>query len=300
MWFSANRLLSLARDRGIPIVATNHLMPENVLLNIGKVAQTRLMKQFFWHRLASFHNRFDAVTSPTPSATKLLLDSGLARPLYDISNGVDIDYYRPLSAESVAGDARHLDRLHIPDDFVLYVGRVAKEKNLGMLVRSFAVIAGKTAADLVIAGCGNASKEILALTRLLGIGNRVHLTGHVSDDEKLALARRAKVFAITSQAELQSVASLEALACGLPLVAVNAAALKELCRDGDNGYLVPVGDIGGFAGALLKVLEDDGRRKRFGSSSRRLVSEGHSLHETFRKFGKLYECALAGEFPAIL
>jgi len=285
MWLTGASLLKMARRQRIPIVATNHLMPENVLLSLPRALRdSGWLRQKFWRLLARWHDKFDAVTSPTPSATALLRAHGLTRPLYDISNGVDTSYYTPSTTQSST-------------PYVLYYGRVNKEKRLDMLVRSFAGIAGQTTADLMIAGDGNALDDLRQLVTGLGMADRIHLLGFVSDDQKLALARGARLFAITSPAELQSIVCLEAMACGLPIVAVDVAALAELCHDGCNGYLVALDDDEACGQAMLRILDDDELRDRFGRYSREFVVANHSPEVTLRKFTELYRAALGGVFP---
>jgi len=297
MWLTGASLLKVARRKGIPIVATNHLMPENVLLSLpAALRQSAWLTNWFWRLLARWHNQFDAVTSPTPSATALLGQHGLSCPLLDISNGVDTLAYAP----AVTSPPRPalLDRFQVANDFVLYFGRVNKEKRLDQLVEAFAQVAKTTAADLVIAGTGNAVADLGRLVASLGLTHRVHLVGFISDEDKLALAQGARLFAITSPAELQSIVCLEAMATGLPIVAVDATALGELCRDGRNGYLVRPGDTQGCADAICKVLGDDGLRQRFGQESRDFVVANHSCDATYQRFVRLYEDAIDGRLSA--
>ena len=299
MWLTGASLLKVARQQGIPIVATNHLMPENVLLSLpGAVRNSAWLTNQFWRLLARWHNKFDAVTSPTPSATRLLQQHGLTKPLYDISNGVDTVRYAPPGGQAPRPGL--LDQAGVANDYAVYFGRVNKEKRLDMLVRGFAAIAGQTTADLVIAGVGNAEETLAKLITELGLTKRVHLVGFVSDDDKVAIAQCARLFAITSPAELQSIVCLEAMACGLPIVAVDVAALSELCHDGQNGYLVRLDDVDGCGQAMLKLLCDPALRDQFGRYSRSFVAENHSFEATWRRFTRLYECATDGSFPVTL
>jgi len=293
MWLTGASLLKQARRWGIPKVATNHLMPENVLMSLPRLLRdASWLRDKFWRVLTRWHNKFDAVTSPTPTATKLLADHGLIRPLYDISNGVDTDYYHP----GVANVAWLPPKV----PYVLYFGRVNKEKRLDMLVRSFGLIADQTPAHLVIAGAGNATEDLAKLITQLKLSSRVHMPGLVDDETKLALAQGAQLFAITSPAELQSIVCLEAMACGQPIVAVNVAALVELCHDGENGYLVNLDDNQACANAILSILSDPQTRQRFGQFSRDFVVKYHSCAATERKFTELYGCAVRRAFPASL
>ena len=107
----------------------------------------------------------------------------------------------------------------------------------------------------------------------------------------MALYQRALNYAITSPAELQSIASLEAMACGKPIVAVDAIALAELCHDGKNGFLIPFGDVHALADALLKISQNVTLRKKFGKCSRDLVCEKHSQESALRQYLDFYKKA---------
>ena len=105
-----------------------------------------------------------------------------------------------------------------------------------------------------IVGGGDQRRNLEALTRELGLEQRVTFHGHTSDEDLRALYTRASVFAIASVAELQSIATMEAMASGLPIVAANAVALPHLVHDGENGYLFEPGDIPALAARLTDVL----------------------------------------------
>ena len=286
--------LRLAKKRGITIVATNHLMPENVLMSLPKsIRDSERTQRIFWRRIVKFHNKFAAVASPTKTATNLLADNGLTRPLFDITNGVNTDYYRPSDDSVAATKDKRLARFDFPHKkYVLYLGRVNAEKRLDLLIDGY-----KLAHDsdknlgLVIAGTGNRLEHLKEQCRRLGIEKDVLFTGFVSDEEKLALYQRALNYAITSPAELQSIASLEAMACGKPIVAVDAIALAELCHDGKNGFLIPFGDAHALAGALLKISQNAALRKKFGKYSRDLVCEKHSQESALRQYLDFYKKA---------
>ena len=105
-----------------------------------------------------------------------------------------------------------------------------------------------------IVGDGEVKRQLEAKARALGIADRTTFTGKVSYDELRAALTRSTVFGMPSRAELQSIATMEALASGLPVVAANAMALPHLVHPGENGYLYEPGDIDAFAGYLTKVL----------------------------------------------
>jgi glycosyltransferase involved in cell wall biosynthesis len=283
-------LLWRARRDHIPIVATNHLMPENVLMSLPSfLKDNKYVHMLFWRVIVGFHNRFDEVTSPTPSAVQLLKEHGLKRPVRAISNGIDTSLYVPKKTEKTVSDSR-IARFSIKKSYIIYLGRVSAEKRIDQLIDGFALFAkNNDKADLVIAGKGSRLEQLKEYAREQGLTERVTFTGLVSDEEKIALLQNAELYAITSPAELQSIATLEAMACGLPVVAVDIAALHELCRDGTNGFLVPAGDAGALAEALEKIVSDSKRRKKFGEASRTIAVSKHSNKNTYQEYESLYK-----------
>lgn len=296
----ASTLLKQAKKRHIPVVATNHIMPENFLMSLPKaVMDSSFVNKQFWKSLVKFHDRFLAVSTPTQTAADLLKANGLKAPLHAISNGVDTDYFMP--AEVKHGKNKELARFALPKRYFIYLGRVNAEKRIDMLLRSFALV-DQPELSLVIAGTGNRSDELKRLARQLGINKRVHFLGRVSEAEKRALFQHAEFFAITSPAELQSIVTLEAEACGLPVIAVDVAALRELCHDKKNGFLVELDDTKGCAGAIKTLAEDEMLRAKFGEYSRKLVLTEHSQENTLRRYIEFYEEGLkaAGKKPHLL
>jgi glycosyltransferase involved in cell wall biosynthesis len=92
--------------------------------------------------------------------------------------------------------------------------------------------------------------EKLALE--LGIASNVQFRGHITDKELPAAYERATLFAMPSIAELQSIATMEAMASGRPVVAADAMALPHLVHDGDNGYLFPPDDVEATGARLIR------------------------------------------------
>ncbi len=285
-------LIRHARLRGISAVATNHLMPENVLMSFPKfIMNSRQVRNFLWRTIVRFHNRFDAVSTPTESATQPLRDHGLKSPLEAISNGVNSETFRPLGRHNEYEGV--LDRFKLPESYFMYLGRVNAEKRIDMTINAFAKIAKKNPKlHLVIAGSGNRVKELEELSEVKGVKNRIHFLGLVSEDEKKALYQNAEFFIITSPAELQSIVLLEAMATGLPVIAVNVMALGELCRDRQNGYLLKLDDISGCASAIENLHKDKDLRQNFGKRSREIILKDHAMNVTIEKYIKLYETAL--------
>ena len=130
--------------------------------------------------------------------------------------------------------------------------------------------------------------QLKQLTRELGIDERVTFTGYVTDEQLRAALTRATVFAMPSLAELQSIATMEAMASGLPIVAANAMALPHLVHEGENGYLFDPGDAKDLADKLSRVLSlPDSELRRMKEASLRYIA-AHDIQRTLSIFEQLY------------
>ncbi|MEK7766029.1 MAG: glycosyltransferase, partial [bacterium] len=194
-------LLAAARARGIPVVGSNHLMPENFFLTIRRLAFLYgPLGRIGWRFIVRFYNRCDAVISPSDTAVRLLQTHGLRRPARAVSNGVDVHRFRP------GVDGAYLRRIHGIPSFarvVLSTGRLGGEKSLDVLLRAFAGLGSGATDRLVLSGRGPDEGRLRRLADALGIASRTRFVGFVPDRDLPALYGMADVFAIASPAELQ-------------------------------------------------------------------------------------------------
>lgn len=205
-------------------------------------------------------------------------------PIEAVSNGIDLSMFSPGPASE-----KLYFKYGIPRDrpVLLYVGRLDAEKHLHVLVEAIAKLLQKVDAHLVIVGHGNERERLENLTRGLDIENSVTFTGKITNEELPMIHKVGTVFCMPSPAELQSIATLEAMATGLPVVAVNAGALSELCQDGRNGYLYKLDDDAMMAKALEKILTDEKLRKKMASQSLAIAKE-HDINHTLDRFEAIY------------
>ena len=174
------------------------------------------------------------------------------------------------------------------ENLILFVGRVVHEKQIDKLLRAFAKLDPKLDAKLEIVGFGDQEGALANLARTLGIADRVHFTGKVTDEQKKDALHHAKIFAMPSIAELQSIATLEAMSSGLPIVAANAMALPHLVHEGENGYLFAPGNIDEFAAKLTKALElPHAELLKLKEESLR-IAQTHDIETTLDIFESLY------------
>ncbi len=140
---------------------------------------------------------------------------------------------------------------------------------------------------LVLAGTGPDEGRLRSLARHYGVADRVLFPGFVADDDLPGLYRLADVFAIASQAELQSLVTMAAMASGLPVVAVDAGALAELVHAGENGFLARPGQAAEIAGRLDLLCRDAGLRARMSKASSRIIA-GHDGHRVLTRWESIY------------
>ena len=111
--------------------------------------------------------------------------------------------------------------------------------------------------------------------------------GKVLPPDLFEVYKVGDVFATASEIETQGIVLIEAAASGLPLVAVDKGAVAEVCVDSENGYLCEAGNVSEISAAIMKILLDDGLRKRFAKKSIEIASE-HDFERTLDKFENIY------------
>ncbi|WP_233265436.1 glycosyltransferase [Leifsonia sp. AG29] len=265
-----------AEKRGIPIVATNHVMPDNIMefTILPKFLQNTFVK-LAWKDARKSFDKARSVTTPTRKAAQFLEKATGLRGVHAISCGIDAQNYTPDFSPRTANR-------------ILFVGRVTGEKHIDVLLNAVKRLPASLDARLEIVGGGDQLRNLQALAETLGIADRVTFTGYVTDEELRSAYTRATVFAMPSIAELQSIATMEAMASGLPVVAADAMALPHLVHDGENGYLFTPGDAQDLADKLERVLTmPQDELDRLKEASLRIVAS-HDIQTTISTFESLY------------
>ncbi len=171
---------------------------------------------------------------------------------------------------------------------ILFVGRLTTEKGIDVVLRALARLDPALDATFDIVGGGDQRRNLEQLAGQLGIADRVTFHGHASEEELRALYTRASVFAIASIAELQSIATMEAMASGLPIVAANAVALPHLVHDGENGYLFEPGNVDELTARLTDVFTAAPEERRRMQQASLDGVRVHDIGRTLDTFEALY------------
>jgi glycosyltransferase involved in cell wall biosynthesis len=277
--------ISAARRAGVPVVATNHFMPDNLFQFAHIPGRLRdRAGDLAWRDFARVFGRADRITTPTQIAAGLLRDKGFGRPVEPVSCGIDLGRFQP-RAEPQAW-ARKL--FELPDrETILFVGRLDEEKRLDELVRAMPHVLNDRDAQLALVGTGAQRADLERLARRIGVGERVSFLGFVPDETLPQAYAAADVFAMPGVAELQSIATLEAMATGLPVVAADAMALPHLVRSGENGQLYRPGDVHELAAHLTRLLGSPELRAHMGRASR-TIALTHDDQASLARFEQIY------------
>ncbi len=268
-------LVREAHDKGIRVIATNHFMPENAaqFLPLPQFGIDWLVRSVWKVAMKTYAN-VDEATTPTRKAADYLEKAVHRTGVHAISCGLDISNYRPVMGKR-------------KDPYALFLGRVEQEKHIEELLFALAKFPeGKL--RVVIAGSGDDRGRLEKIARDRGIAHRVEFRGHVDDATLKTLLSEAAVFVMPSIAELQSIATMEAMASGLPVVAANAMALPHLVHDGENGFLYEPRDITGLAHRIETILNStDAQYRAFQKESLAIVAD-HDISTTLDRFEQIY------------
>jgi glycosyltransferase involved in cell wall biosynthesis len=275
-----------ARNLGIPLVFTYHTLLEAYAHYIPlPLPFTRWLARW---RSRSFSNAADYVIAPGVAAYDTLLSYGVKTPIKIIPTGVDLS----LAKENYSSPIRR--RWDIPEGapVVAFAGRIAKEKNLELLLNAFSLTIQKLPdAHLLLIGGGPWADHIQALTREMNLSSQVHLSGFLPRQEVYQALNHVQVFVFPSLTDTQGIVVLEAMACGLPVVAAKSGAVAEILRNGEEGLVVEPNPEA-FAEALLALLQDPAGRNKMGEQARHQAEEFSSAN-CARKVVELYQEALA-------
>lgn len=279
--------LKYGNKMGIPVVTATHAMPENILNNLKLLAPFAKPIGYMLEAYGTrFHSKADYIVLPTQSAIDMFnATDRVSVPMSAVSNGIDLSRFKPGHAHR-----RIYDKFDLPKDkqIISYIGRVDGEKHLFVVIEAFKIIHDNgNKAHLLIVGDGTDRLNLELLAEKYQLQDFITFTGRVSDEDLVDLHKVGTVYVMPSPVELQSIATLEALASGKPVAAVDAGALAELCQDGRNGILVPKDDYEQMARAVKKILDDSDLRTRFAHQSLEIAKD-HDITTTFETFEAIY------------
>ena len=280
---------SKARDLNLPLVFTFHTQYHEYThyVPFSQEQVQEFIKDRVMNWLRDYMRKCQHIVIPSESMRSILVnDYGLVDRFTVIPTGIDIAPY----TEADGGPLR-AEWGWPGDKVIISVGRLAEEKNWGTLLQAFA-LALKEQPDLrlVLVGDGPQAQNLHQLADELGITERVLFAGRVPFEQVPAYLKAADLFAFASVTETQGLATLEAMAAGLPVVAVAGPGTSDIVDDGEQGYLVQ-NDAQDLAKRMVDLICNPDAMSAFKTASLK-KSRALDNKRLARKMLKVYERAI--------
>jgi len=288
-----------AKKYKVPLVSTGHAYPDNITDQL-KILKPKLIKKasnaMLRAYMSSFLKHAEYATMPTEMAIGDLIPKNRKHfkvTVEALSNGVDLTEFYPKKP-----DVKILKKygLTAKTQKILYIGRVDPEKSISVVLNAFKKLLTLPKVEtkdleLIIVGDGIDLANLKTLAKELEIEEQVKFLGKIMPPELIEIYRAGLMFVTASETETQGIVLIEAAAVGLPLVAVDAGAVSELCQNRKNGELCHPGDVTGIAHAMKRILIDPERLKKYKLASIE-IAKRHDLKRTIARFEEIYEQAI--------
>ena len=262
--FTSIAAYRVARRLGIPKFITFHT---NVAGATHYISKFRIVEKGFesvaWHYLKWLYSKYDRVLAPSQRAADMLGMHGIRSTVFP--NGIELGKYLKVKR---APNRRGFMLLH--------VGRVVKEKRIDIAME---MIRGRKDVSLHVIGGGPGLEHYRRLAKDMGIEDRVHLLGYVGHEKLNRFYRRANALIFCSPFDTQGLVVIEALASGMPVIAMAGTSGAEIAKDVDPRLVFS--DQEGFDGAISHAKKASARRCRE-------VSRGYDVREQVRRLVGIY------------
>lgn len=267
--------LRVARYRELPLVFTHHTLYEQYTHYVA--GDSAALQRFAIELATRYANLTDQVFAPSESIRDLLQERGVTTPIAIVPTGVHLENF-------ASGDGCACRRqLDIPEDaFVVgHLGRLAPEKNLAFLAQAVADFAGShSQVHFLVIGAGPSQDAMREIFAHAGAESRYHNTGTLQGQPLADALHAMDVFAFASTSETQGMVLTEAMAAGLPVVALDAPGVREVVKDRHNGCLLQDAIPAAFSAALQWVAELSPDSKRCLRKAAHGTAEAFSISRT--------------------
>jgi glycosyltransferase involved in cell wall biosynthesis len=259
--------MHLGKNRGLPIVLTYHTQYEKY--SHYAPIDSDLVKRWIVNVCTSFCNLCDLVVAPSHDMRDILISREVKTRIEVIPTGVDLSSYQSLNRQWLRKEFGIDEKKQI----LVHVGRLAKEKNLDFLFGSVANIMKKNKEILFfIAGEGDQKDRLRALAGRLGIQDQVIFHGKMTPEELVNAYAGGDLFIFCSKTETQGLVVLEAMAAGMPVVAVDAPGIRDIVAHGVSGFLTAE-DTHEFSEKILILLQSAEKKDAFSKASLKIAEE---------------------------
>ncbi len=280
-----DRAADVARTLRIPLVATFHCRYDVYARYLTPVLKTAI-SNITRKDVISFGRQCDTIILPGENM-RAWLKSTLPFPIKTavVPTPIDLKLH-----EHLPNDTLEKQIGVKKEQVLLFVGRLSREKNIDLLIRAMPYILSKRPEmKLVIVGKGPEENRLSRLSRQLGVESYVLFTGVRPLDEIPAILGSATMFLFASEIETQALGLIEAMAAGVPVVAVDSPATRDALSAG--GGVLTHAEPGEYAQAVLSILDQPGRLRELGLQAQK-VAQVYSIPEAVKKLLSVFQQAL--------
>jgi len=239
----------LAKKQKAPVILTYHSLWTEYVHYFPLPKKT--MQAFAIRMSQQFCNQLDLVIVPSNAMKKEVETYGLDTDTITIPTGFSFEHVN----QHIDIDVRKEYKIPKDHKILIFVGRIGNEKNIHLLIDSFKEVYNvDRKVHLLVVGQGPELDSCISQAGKYDLSNHITFTGRKSYDDVIAMLKKSDIFVFPSVSETQGMVSLEALACGLPVVAVNRMGTIDYLADGKGGVLTEP-SVGDFAKGITSVLQ---------------------------------------------
>ena len=274
-FISGQLALRYCRPLNIPIVFTNHTRYDLYAQAYAPAMTKELSQTFIQTYLPRFCSRVDMVISPSEGMADILRKYKIDVPITVVPNGVDINQFREASGRNLRADLGFSPG----EILIVYSGRLAPEKNLPLVIKSFnAVAQAVDGVHLLIVGSGTNEDVLKEMASQTASAERIHFTGRIPYEELPDYLSMCDFFVTASISEVHPLSVIEAMASGLPVLGITSPGVGDTVEDGVTG-LLSSNDPMVFTAKMMRLCLDGGLRKRMSQASLAVASR-YSIDHT--------------------
>jgi len=271
-----------SRMLGKPVIGTLHTNIQDATHYITSVKLAQeFMKNAIWRYLNLYYNQCDMTIIPSNTIARLCRENGI-KNVEVVPTGIDISKFKPASL----GKIKKKERTN-----VLYVGRLVKEKNLDIVIKSALIVAEKIKnVHFTIVGVGPAKEYYENLTKQEGVDHLFTFIGLIKQQKEMVkYYQEADIFVFPSIFETQGLSGIEAMACGLPVAGADYLAIPDFVKDGYNGYLFNPFDVDDCANKIVKTINDRAKLRKGAIETGRKYSSKKCTAKLLKMYYKVLE-----------
>lgn len=274
----------LASRQKAPLFFTFHTQYEQYAHYVPLPAE--IVKAVSKSMVSAYSRKCSVIITPGTAIVELLKDYGVTKNVVYMPNSIELSAFGNPDGSMVR------EKYGFPggEKVLVYVGRMAQEKNLPFMMDAFKKIKEQAPSKLMIIGEGPELDSFRQYAQENGLEKDVIFTGRVEYEEIPAYYGASDLFVMTSTTEVKPLALLEAMAAGLPIVAVDACGASDTILNGENGFLTKE-DREVFAETVVGLLKDE---DMLAAMRRRTleIAEGYSIENVISRLLELYDKAI--------